>query len=188
MKPADARLQLAPPGERAGLWLFLLVAVLPPAATAVAIAARAIGHGGIRGTEPVALAIAAPAFVALWWVLRRLMHRQCLQVSREGLDVRSSLYRCRVALPALDLERSRVLDLDGHPELKPALKTNGFSLPGYRSGWFRLRNRRRCFTATSSGTRVLWLTSDAHDLLLEARDPAALLARLRELATPGSRA
>lgn len=186
MKPTDTRLQLAPPGERARWWLFLLVAVLPTAITAVSIAVRAIQRGS--GGNPLALAFVAAAFLALWWLLRRLIHRQHLQASADTLDVRSSMYRCRVALPALDLARSRVLDLDEHPELRPALKTNGFSLPGYRSGWFRLRNTRRCFIATAGGARVLWLTSDAHDLLLEPRDPAALLARLRELATPGGRA
>lgn len=184
MKPDHPRLQLAPPGERAGRWLFVLVAALPSAIIAATIAMQALRHDG--GGRPLVLAFIVPAFLALWWLLRWLMHRQHLQVSTEALEVRSSMYRCRVALPALDLARSRVLDLDEHPELRPALKTNGFSLPGYRSGWFRLRNRRRCFTATAGGRRVLWLTSDAHDLLLEPRDPAALLARLRQLATPGS--
>ena len=79
----------------------------------------------------------------------------------------------------------RGLDLDEHIEFKPILKTNGFSIPGFRSGWFLLRNRRRSFVATADGRRKLWLPgSGRHDLLLEPVDPAALLARLRELAAP----
>src|SRR5690606_29188075 len=141
-------------------WLLLLVAVLPSAITAVTIAMQAMRHEG--GGRPLVLAFVVPAFLALWWLLRWLMHHQHVRVSGQALEVRSSMYRCRVALPALDLARARVLDLDEHPELRPALKINGFSLPGYRSGWFRLRNGRRCFTATAGGRRVLWLTSDAH--------------------------
>ena len=37
------------------------------------------------------------------------------------------------------------------------LKSNGYALPGFRSGWFRLRNWQKAFVATSDGERVLWL-------------------------------
>lgn len=184
----DPRLQLAPPGERAGLVLFLLVGALPVALVAVSVGLQVMDGAGGTGTLLLAVAITAPAFLALWWVLRVFMHRRALRASIDALDVRSSFYHCHVDLSALDLEQARVVNLDEHPELRPLLKTNGFSLPGFRSGWFRLRNRRRCFVAMAAGPRVLWLPTDAHDLLLETRDPSALLSRLRQLATPGARA
>ena len=63
-----------------------------------------------------------------------------------------------------------------------------FSIPGFHSGWFLLRNRRRSFVAIADGRRKLWLPgSGRHDLLIEPADPAALLARLRELATHSGR-
>lgn len=182
----DPRLQLVPPAERAGRWLFLLVAVLPLLLVTIASGFQMTADGGAGTETALALGIATPACLGLWWVLRRFMHRSALLADARMLDVRSSMYHCRIALAELDLERARVVDLDEHPELKPLLKTNGFSLPGFRSGWFRLRSRRRCFTAIADGPRVLWLPADAHDLLLQPRDPAALLARLRELATPGT--
>jgi len=139
----------------------------------------------MRRADMIALAIVLPACAILWRVLRQAMRRGAVLVSPQALEVRSSFYRCRIALRELDLAHSRVVSLDEHPELRPLLKTHGFSLPGFRSGWFRLRNRRRGFVAMADGPRVLWLTGNAHDLLLQARDPAALLARLRELAAPG---
>ena len=73
-------------------------------------------------------------------------------------------------------------------QLRPTLKTNGFSIPGFHSGWFLLRNRRRSFVAITDGRRKLWLPgSGRHDLLIEPADPAALLARLRELAMHSGR-
>lgn len=182
----DPRLQLVPPGERAAWWLALLVGVLPLLVAVVAVAAQAATHEGMRRADMVALAIALPACTGLWLVLRRSMRRAAVVASAQALEVRSSFYRCRVALHELDLVHSRVVSLDEHPELRPLLKTNGFSLPGFRSGWFRLRNRRRGFVAMADGPRVLWLTGNAHDLLLQVRDPASLLARLRELAAPGA--
>ena len=76
-----------------------------------------------------------------------------------------------------------MVDLDEHTELKPSWKTNGTALPGFKSGWFRMRNRHKAFVAMTTGPRVLWLpTSKGHDLLLQPRQPQALLDRLREMA------
>src|SRR5690606_30575869 len=125
----DPRLQLAPPGERAGLVLFLLVGVLPVALVAVSVGLQVMDGAGGTGTLLLAVAITAPAFLALWWVLRVFMHRRALRASIDALDVRSSFYHCHVDLSALDLEQARVVNLDEHPELRPLLKTNGFSLP-----------------------------------------------------------
>ena len=122
---------------------------------------------------------------AMWWGLARLMRRQALELSADALELRSSFYRCRMPLAELELDQARLVDLDERTEYRPAVKANGFSIPGFRSGWFLLRNRRRTFVAIADGRRKLWLPgSGKHDLLLEPRDPAALLERLRELASP----
>ena len=160
----DPSLQLAPPGERAGFWLFALTFALPVLITAVGIAV-------LCG--------------AMWWGLARLMRRQALELSADALELRSSFYRCRMPLAELELDQARLVDLDERTEYRPAVKANGFSIPGFRSGWFLLRNRRRTFVAIADGRRKLWLPgSGKHDLLLEPRDPTALLERLRELASP----
>ena len=60
--------------------------------------------------------------------------------------------------------------------------------PGFRSGWFRLRNWQKAFVATGDGERLLWLpTSRGFGLLLQPRDPQRLLERLRELAPSPAR-
>ena len=93
-----------------------------------------------------------------------------------------------LAFADIDLDSARMLRLDEHPELKPLLKSNGYALPGFRSGWFRLRNWQKAFVATSDGDRVLWLpTRRGFGLLLQPREPRRLLQRLRELASSPAR-
>lgn len=185
----DPRMSLAPPSGRAGFWLFALAFLLPVAITAAALLVPVLRGGPldlIGGSLPLTLALSLGGIAllcgTLWWVLSRLMHRQALELSADALDVRSTFYRCRVPLADLKLEQARVVDLDERTELRPGLKTNGYSMPGFRSGWFRLRNGKRTFVATSDGRRKLWLPGAGHDLLLEPRDPVALLERLREQA------
>ena len=194
MSPVDEpRFQLVPPGPRARAWLFTLCLLLPLVITAATLAIPVLTGNAtslVGGSVPltVALVLGGLALLcgALWWVLARFMRRQGLAITGAELDVRSSFYRCRMPLAELKLEQARVVDLDEHTELRPTLKTNGFSIPGFRSGWFLLRNRRRTFVAIGDGRRKLWLPgSGRRDLLIEPVDPAAMLARLRELAADG---
>ena len=186
----DPRLELAAPGGRAGFWLFILAFALPVTITAVALLVPVLGGGPLKligGSLPLTIAATLGGIAllcgALWWTLSRLMRRQTLDLSTDTLEVRSSFYHCRTPLAELKLDQARMVDLDERTEFKPTLKTNGFSLPGFQSGWFRLRNGRRTFVAIADGRRKLWLPGTGkHDLLLETRDPAALLQRLRELA------
>ena len=192
---ADPRLQLAPPDGRAAFWLFAFAFVLPVLITAVALLAAVLGGGPLKlvaGNLPLTIALSlggiALLCAALWWMLARLMRRQALELSTDALDIRSSFYHCRTPLLELKLDQARVVELDEHTDLKPTLKTNGFSIPGFNSGWFRLRNGRRAFVAVADARRKLWLPGHGkHELLLEPRDPAALLARLRELAASSGR-
>jgi hypothetical protein len=81
------------------------------------------------------------------------------------------------------LDAAREGAIDEHPELKPMLKSNGMALPGFRSGWFRSRAFKKLFVATAGGERLLWLpTRRGFALLLQPRQPQALLDRLHELA------
>lgn len=192
---AEPRFQLVPPGPRARTWLFTFCLLLPLVLTAATLAIPGLTGNAtslVGGSVPltVALVLGGLALLcgALWWVLARFMRRQALRVSADALEVRSSFYRCTTPLAELKLDQARLVDLDERTELKPTLKTNGFSIPGFHSGWFLLRNRRRSFVAIADGRRKLWLPgSGRHDLLIEPADPAALLARLRELATHSGR-
>lgn len=196
MSPVDEpRFQLVPPGPRARAWLFTLCLLLPLVLTAATLAIPGLTGNAtslVGGSVPLTVALVLGGLVllcgALWWVLARFMRRQALRVSADALEVCSSFYRCTTPLAELKLDQARLVDLDERTELKPTLKTNGFSIPGFHSGWFLLRNRRRSFVAIADGRRKLWLPgSGRHDLLIEPADPAALLARLRELATHSGR-
>ena len=197
----DPALQLVPASGRSRAWLFALTVFLPLAITLVALVLAARGVGAPAGAKPnlvggswtttfaSSLGMIAIIAVSIWLVLGRLLKRSALVVENGALDLRSTFYRVRMPLSELDLDRARVVDLDEHTELRPGMKSNGFALPGFRSGWFfRVRDRRKTFVAIADGRLKLWLPSrGAHDLLLEPRDPQRLLDRLRELAPSPTR-
>jgi len=186
--PADPRTQLLPAGTKAKAWMFVMGVLLPCVAAGVALLTemQRRAQAGVTvadASSVVPLVVLPLVTLAIWFGLTRLMRRHRLRFDAGGLEVTSSFYRTRVPLAALRLDQARVVDLAERTELKPALRSNGFSVPGFKSGWYRLRNRRKAFVAGVGERRWLWLpTTGAHDLLLQPGDPQRLLQQLRELA------
>ncbi|PZP62363.1 MAG: hypothetical protein DI597_05670 [Pseudoxanthomonas spadix] len=185
---AGAAPTLTPPPGSARLWLFVLVVGLPLVLCAAALAiapltGRAAPQpaGGVLGAIAIQLASVGMLTVPLWAGLDWALRRQALVIDQGELDLRTTFFRNRVPLSQLQPEQARIVDLDEHLELRPQLKTRGYALPGLRSGWYRLRNKRKAFVALADSRRVLWLpTTAGHALLLDVRDPHGLLALLRE--------
>ena len=188
----DVALQLVPAGNRSRAWLFALTVGVPVLATMFGVAMGHVpagewlwGIGNRGGDALIAMLVVAVATGAIAMFLAFMLKRHRLQLDGSGLEIVTTFYRQRIAFPEMKLDAARVIRLDEHPDLKPLLKSNGYALPGFRSGWFRLRNWHKAFVAASDGERLLWLpTTRGFDLLLQPKDPQRLLARLRELAAP----
>ena len=186
-------LQLVPASSRARLWLVMLTVVLPTVAAAIGVASRRVpaatflwGTGNVVVDTLLAAVTTALVTGAIAVFLTCMLRRHRLALTDDGLDIATTFYRQRLRLSDLQLDQARALDLDEHPELKPLLKTNGYAMPGFRSGWFRLRGMQKAFVALADGRRVVWIpTAEGYGLLLQPRQPQALLDRLREMS--GSR-
>jgi hypothetical protein len=187
--------QLQPAASTARLWLFLLAVALPVAITAgaLAFAGHDPGPKQLIGNSPwlthvVVVAGILALCLAVHWFIDRAMRRHHVTLDSGGLGIATTFYARKLGWDELQVQQARVIDLDEHTELKPLLKTNGTRLPGFSSGWFRLRNRHKALVAMASGPRVLYLpTTQGYDLLLQPRQPQALLHRLQELAPAGAR-
>lgn len=104
------------------------------------------------------------------------------------LDVRSTMYRRRVPVAQLRLEQAEVVDLSRDRRYAIRFKTNGYSMPGFHSGHFRLRGGGKGFALVTDRTRVLVLpVVDGSTLLLSLDRPQALLDALRKVAAPAPR-
>lgn len=186
---------LKPVGRSARTWLFALAVLLPLGITVAALgmvlanmpasAANSAGGGLTLTLLPAGIALLAA--LSVWWFSVRGIDRRHVALIGNSIEVTTLMARERIALAELDLARARIADLDERTELQPLLKLWGAGTPGFRSGWFLLRNRRRALVATAGGKRVLWLpTLRKFDLLLELQQPQAALDALRER-LPGGR-
>lgn len=121
--------------------------------------------------------------------LSLLCQRRAITLGNGQLDIVSTLYRKRVPLTSLRLERARVVNFDEHPELKPGNKSNGIQFPGFRSGHFHMGDGGKGFCLITDNRRVLILPlRDGSTLMLSPEQPRALLNALRHLVERPARA
>lgn len=181
--PARQEFEVPPPGKAAWITLVALAVVLPLAATAVAM-----WHEGVpSGSDFLAGAAIAAGVVVLGLMIGALVLRRSIVLEHGVLVVRAAMYTARHPVASIDLDAARTVNLDERTEYAPRWRTNGYSLPGFHAGYYRLRNGTPAFSLLTTRRRVLLLpVHGARTLLLSPRNPAALLDALRHCSAQGN--
>lgn len=133
-------------------------------------------------TEVLPVLVVVPLVLGL---LAAAMKRRSVVLAGGMLEVRAAIYRERIPIADIDLASARVVDLAERTELRPVIKTNGMSLPGFSAGHFRLRGKlAKAFCLLTDRRRVLWLPlhNGKDQLLLSIERPQALLDALHAAA------
>jgi hypothetical protein len=78
---------------------------------------------------------------------------------------------------------ARIVDLANTPELQPGWRRMGTALPGYRAGWFRLRNGEKALIYLTETSRTVYVpTRSGYSVMLTPQRPERFLDRLRAIA------
>jgi hypothetical protein len=103
------------------------------------------------------------------------------EIADQHLRIRGDLYGRRLPLNSLILDQAEVVDLTARRELQFRWRTNGVSVPGYNSGWFRLRNRTKSLAFVTDRRQVVVIpTREGYTLLMSVAQPQEFLVKLRE--------
>jgi hypothetical protein len=133
------------------------------------------------GTLVVLGLIAAVLVATAWmfvWVTWSASHGS-ITVTDQAIQLHIPLYGRTIPISSLDLASARVLDMDGSPEIRAVMRSNGIGLPGYGVGWFKLASGRKALMAVTRG-RVLYIpTNEGYSLMLSVSHPDAALRQLR---------
>lgn len=156
--------------------LAILLMIALPLGIVVAAKFGPPAHTPMPGVAIVAVSLAMLATTGALVMLRR----RRIVLENGVLIVAATFYTRRTPVSALELAQARIVSLDEHTEFRPALKTNGYALPGFQAGHFRLRNRAKAFCLLTTQQRVLVLPQrDGACLLLSPEHPQALLDALK---------
>jgi hypothetical protein len=104
------------------------------------------------------------------------------EVRTDGLEIHGDLYGRFIPTSHLKLQDARRVDLQQDRTLRPSARTMGTALPGYQSGWFRLRNGEKALLYLTDRSRAVYVpTSEGFSVLVSPTDADGFLAALRKL-------
>jgi hypothetical protein len=134
------------------------------------------------------LALVVVVICAITYSMLASSRNASFEISRDGLRLRGDFYGRMI--PASHVRASDVarIDLDVSA-YRPTVRTNGIAIPGYRAGWFRLRNGHKALLyVTDTKNVVLVPTTEGYDVLLSVLNADQFVARVRAVAgpTPGA--
>ena len=105
------------------------------------------------------------------------------EISPAGLRLRGDLYGRLIPVEQLRGASASRIDFSTMPELRPAGRTFGTGLPGYHSGWFRLRNGERALLYLTDESRAVYVpTTAGYSVVLSPLELDQVLAALRAAA------
>jgi hypothetical protein len=136
------------------------------------------------GSAAWSLAVIMLMGIGLGWAF----FRRRVELAGNVLDVRSTLYRRRTPVADLLLDQAEVVDLSRDRRYGIRFKTNGYSMPGFYSGHFRLQGGGKGFALVTDRARTLVIpVRGGSTLLLSLERPQALLEALRKVAATAPR-
>lgn len=136
------------------------------------------------GSAAWSLAVIVLMGIGLGWAF----FRRRVELAGNVLDVRSTLYRRRTPVADLLLDQAEMVDLSRDRRYGIRFKTNGYSMPGFYSGHFRLQGGGKGFALVTDRARTLVIpVRGGSTLLLSLERPQALLEALRKVAATAPR-
>jgi hypothetical protein len=107
------------------------------------------------------------------------------EITDRALDLKGDWWGREIPHASLRGSEARVVDLREERDLQPVSRRFGTGLPGYASGWFRLRNGERALVYLTNQRRVVLVPTDlGYTVMLSPTDPEGLVRALRESSAP----
>jgi hypothetical protein len=105
-----------------------------------------------------------------------------VELSSEQITIRGDIYGRTIPLNELVVDKARKINLNETKEYQPRIRTNGIGLPGYLSGWFRLKNGGKALLFVTDWKAVIYLpTTKNYSLLMTIQDPDRFLEFLQDI-------
>ena len=121
----------------------------------------------------------AVVLVALAYTAYSSRHSR-VEIDADYIRLVGDFWGRSIPFDLLNMSAVRIVDLDSTPEYRPKRRTFGTGLPGYASGWFRLRGGEKALVYLTNRRRVVYIpTSGGYALLLSVEEPERFIAVLR---------
>ena len=103
-----------------------------------------------------------------------------IEISEKNISISGLFYGRSIPLDRLIDEKIRIIDWNKESRYTPIRRSNGIGLPGYRSGWFRLRNNEKALLFVTDTNRIVYVpTMEGYVLMLSPENPGHFIEILK---------
>ncbi|MFW2438827.1 MAG: PH domain-containing protein [Arenicellales bacterium] len=118
--------------------------------------------------------------VALAYTAYSTRHSR-VEVGHDRIRLAGDFWGREIPFRQIKVAGARILDLNRSVEHAPKRRTLGTGMPGYASGWFRLRNGEKALVYLTRRHDVVYVpTSDGYSLLLSVDEPERFIETLQQ--------
>jgi len=104
-----------------------------------------------------------------------------VEIEGDRIKIVGDFWAREIPFKRLNVSKARILDLAIDSEYSPKRRTFGTGLPGYASGWFKLRSGEKALVYLTQRHDIVYLpTSDSYSLLLSIEEPERFLKTLQQ--------
>jgi len=104
-----------------------------------------------------------------------------VEIESDRIKLVGDFWGREIPFNLLNVSGARILDLTQNTEHSPKRRTLGTGLPGYASGWFRLRSGEKALVYLTKRRDVVYVpTFDGYSLLLSVEEPERFITRLQQ--------
>jgi len=104
-----------------------------------------------------------------------------VEIGNDRIKLVGDFWGREIPFELLDVPNARVFDLTRNVEYSPKRRTLGTGMPGYASGWFRLRSGEKALVYLTRRHDVVYVpTSDGYSLLLSVEEPERFIETLQQ--------
>ena len=103
-----------------------------------------------------------------------------VELSRTEIRIVGDFWGRSIPMELVDVREVRIVALDPRSEYSLKRRTFGTGLPGYASGWFRLRNGEKALVYLTRQQCVVYIPTDlGYALLLSVEEPEKFIKTLQ---------
>jgi len=129
--------------------------------------------------------VTIPLLIAVFVLFGSLtgMKRSKFEVSPAGLRLSGDLYGRLISVADLRGGSARRVDIGSGSDFQPTRRTWGTGLPGYRAGWFRLRNGEKALLYVTDPAKAVYVPTRLDFVVMVSPDDAdGFLSAIRSVA------
>ena len=103
------------------------------------------------------------------------------KLSDTELNIRGDFYGRSISFESLVTDQATKVQLNRDSPYRPTWRTNGIGVPGYSSGWFKLKNGEKALMFATNYRNVVYIpTTNGYSLLLSVNEPERFLSLLHQ--------